>query len=214
MAERRYRQHCAVAKALDVVGDRWTLLVVRDLLDGPKRYVDLLDGLVSIPTDTLAARLRSLEAHGLVERVRLPPPADRTVYELTPSGRGLEAVIDAYARWGRPLIARRDPADAVRPQWLGLAVRSLLRADRAGVDLVLALRTPDGATALHITEGSVDTVDESTPADVTLTASVEDLAAAVDPARAGQLAAEGRLAVDGSPAHVRQLSGLFATPGA
>jgi DNA-binding HxlR family transcriptional regulator len=214
MAERRYRQHCAVAKALDVVGDRWTLLVVRDLLDGPKRYVDLLDGLISIPTDTLAARLRSLEAHGLLRRVRLPPPADRAVYELTPSGRGLEAVIDAYARWGRPLIAQRDPADAVRPQWLALAVRSLLRADRAGVDLVLALQTPDGATALHITEGSVETVDESTPADVTLTATVEDLAAAVDPARAEQLAADGRLAVDGSPEHLRQLTGLFAAPEA
>ncbi len=214
MAARRYRQHCAVAKALDVVGDRWTLLIVRDLLDGPKRYVDLLDGLVTIPTDTLAARLRSLEAHGIVERVRLPPPADRTVYALTASGRGLDAVIDAYARWGRPLIAERDPGDAVRPEWLGLAVRSMLRADRSGVDLVLGLQTPDGSIALHITEEGVETVDGSAPADVTLTATVEDLAAAVDPARAEQLAAEGRLAVDGDPAHLRHLATLFAPPEA
>jgi DNA-binding HxlR family transcriptional regulator len=214
MAERRYRQHCALAKALDVVGDRWTLLIVRDLLDGPKRYVDLLDGLISIPTDTLATRLRSLEAHGIVERVRLPPPADRTVYELTATGRGLEAVIDAYARWGRPLIAQRDPSDAVRSQWLGLAVRSLLRADRVGIDLVLALHSPDGAITLHVTEGSVETVDGATPADVTLTATVEDLAVAVDPDRAAQLVADGRLAVEGDPAQVRQLATLFITSDA
>lgn len=214
MAARRYRQHCAVAKALDLVGDRWTLLIVRDLLDGPRRYVDLLDGLITIPTDTLAARLRSLEEHGLVERVRLPPPADRAVYQLTASGRGLEAVIDAYARWGRHLVTERDPADAVRPEWLGLAVRSLLRADRTGVDLVLGLHTPDGAVALHVTDADVETLDGTTPADVTFSATVEDLAAALDPARAEQLAAEGRLGVEGDPAQVRRVARLFVTPDA
>ena len=83
---RRYRQHCALAKSLDVLGDRWTLLVVRELLDGPRRYVDLLDGLVSIPTDTLANRLRALEQNELVTRRHLGPPADRVVYDLTESG--------------------------------------------------------------------------------------------------------------------------------
>jgi DNA-binding HxlR family transcriptional regulator len=210
MGTRRYGQHCALAKSLDVLGDRWTLLVVRELLDGPQRYVDLLDRLVSIPTDTLAARLRSLEAEGLVVRRRLPPPADRPVYELTDTGRGLEAIIDAYVRWGRPLIERRDPADEVRPQWLARAVRSLLRADRQGVDLTLALRTPEAATVLRIGDDTVETLDPATPADVTLAGPVEDIAAALDPERAADLVARGRVTVDGPPAQVRQLATLFS----
>ena len=193
---RRYRQHSALAKSLDVLGDRWTLLVVRELLDGPRRYVDLLDGLVSIPTDTLANRLRDLEENELVIRRQLGPPADRVVYDLTESGRDLEPVIDAYVRWGRRLVERHDPGDAVRPQWLARFVRSRLRQDRAGVDLTLALRTPETAVTLRITDEAVDTVDEDAAADVTLTATVEDLAAALDPDEAARL-------VDAGPAHRR-----------
>lgn len=209
MGSRRYRQHCALAKSLDLVGDRWTMLVVRELLDGPKRYVDLLDGLVTIPTDTLAARLRHLEEHGLVAHRRLPPPADRPVYELTETGRGLEAVVDAYVQWGRPLIEQRDPADVVRPQWLARAVRSLLPADRDGVDLTLSLRTDEAATTLRITADAVDTVDPDAPADVTLTGRVEDLAAALDPARAAELTADGRLTIEGNRQDVRTLTRLL-----
>ena len=206
---RRYRQHCALAKSLDVLGDRWTLLVVRELLDGPRRYVDLLDGLVSIPTDTLANRLRDLEQNELVIRRQLGPPADRAVYDLTESGRDLEPVIDAYVRWGRRLVERHDPGDAVRPQWLARFVRSRLRQDRAGVDLTLALRTPETAVALRITDEAVETVDADAAADVTLTATVEDLAAALDPDEAARLVDEGRLTVEGRRQHVRQLASLF-----
>ncbi|MDO3638146.1 winged helix-turn-helix transcriptional regulator, partial [Mycolicibacterium arseniciresistens] len=118
MPNRSYGQHCAVAKSLDVVGDRWTLLVVRELLDRPQRYGDLLTGLAPIATDMLAGRLRDLERHGLVVKRELPKPASGTVYELTDHGRALEDVIDALARWGRPLLATREPRAVVRPQWL------------------------------------------------------------------------------------------------
>ena len=209
---RRYRQHCALAKSLDVLGDRWTLLVVRELLDGPRRYVDLLDGLVSIPTDTLANRLRALEQNELVTRRQLGPPADRVVYELTESGRELEPVIDAYVAWGRRLVEHREPGDAVRPQWLARFVRSRLRPDRAGVDLTLALRTPETAVTLRITGAGVDTLDDDTAADVTLEATVEDLAVALDPEQAARLVDQGRLTVEGRRHHVRQLATLFA-PG-
>jgi DNA-binding HxlR family transcriptional regulator len=209
VGQRRYHQHCALAKSLDVLGDRWTLLVVRDLLDGPQRYVDLHAGLMTIPTDTLAARLKHLEQHGVVTRRQLPPPADRAVYELTDSGRALEPVIDAFARWGRPLVEQRAPDDAVRPQWLARAVRSLLRADRQGVDLTLALRTPDGDLVLHITEDEVVSADPEAPVDVTLTGAVEDLVAAVDPTRVARLVAAGRLTIEGSRAHTRALAAAF-----
>ena len=209
MGARRYRQHCALAKSLDVLGDRWTLLVVRELLDGPRRYVDLLDGLVSIPTDTLANRLRALEDNDLVTRRQLGPPADRVVYDLTASGRDLEPIIDAYVVWGRRLVERHDPGDAGRPQWLARFVRSRLRPDRGGVDLTLALRTPETAVTLRITGDRVNTLDDEAAADVTLTATVEDLAAALDPDRAARLVDQGRLTVEGRRRHVRQLASLF-----
>jgi DNA-binding HxlR family transcriptional regulator len=86
-AVKSYGQWCSVAKALDVVGERWSLLLVRELFDGPKRYVDLLDGSPGISTDVLAARLRDLEEAGVVQRRTLPPPAASKVYELTDRGR-------------------------------------------------------------------------------------------------------------------------------
>src|ERR671931_479526 len=97
---RSYLQYAAVARGLDVVGERWTLLIVRDLLLGPKRYKDLLDGLPGIGTNLLAARLRALEKVGLVRRTVLPPPAGSAVYELTESGWELEPVVIALGRWG------------------------------------------------------------------------------------------------------------------
>src|SRR2546427_742794 len=87
--KRSYDQWCAVARSLDIVGERWTMLIVRDLLVGPKRYTDLLTGLPGIGTNLLAQRLRELEANGLVERADLPPPAAATVYRLTERGEAL-----------------------------------------------------------------------------------------------------------------------------
>src|SRR3954465_14659960 len=100
MSKRSYNQHCAMARALDALGERWTLLVIRELLPGPKRYKDLLEGLPGIGTNLLAARLRDLEAAGAIQRRMLPPPAGAVVYELTDSGRELESVVLDLARWG------------------------------------------------------------------------------------------------------------------
>lgn len=106
---RSYHQFCAVARGLDVIGERWTLLIVRDLLTGPKRYTDLLAGLPGIGTNLLANRLRELEEEHIVQRRVLPPPAASTVYELTEIGRGLEPVLMALGRWGHRLLdAPRD----------------------------------------------------------------------------------------------------------
>ena len=125
MGKRSYDQHCTVARALDVVGERWTLLLVRELLTGPKRYKDLLAGLPGIGTNLLAARLKALEEHGVVRRATLPPPAGTGVYELTGLGRSLESVVLSLSRWGSRLVEEPREGDDVRPAWAAMALRSL-----------------------------------------------------------------------------------------
>ena len=98
--KRSYGDPCGIARALDVVGERWALLVVRELLLGPKRFTDLRDGLPNLGPDVLSQRLRDLEAAGLASRRRLAPPAGSQVYELTGRGRALEPVLLALGRWG------------------------------------------------------------------------------------------------------------------
>src|SRR3954449_12795750 len=97
---RTYSDRCGIARALDVVGERWALLVVRELLLGPKRFTDLRAGLPNVGPDMLAARLKELESAGVVRRATLPPPAASKVYELTPRGAELEPVVLALGRWG------------------------------------------------------------------------------------------------------------------
>jgi DNA-binding HxlR family transcriptional regulator len=108
---RAYADPCGIARALDVVGERWALLIVRELLHGPKRFTDLRAGLGKLSADVLSQRLRELEAAGVVARGELPPPAASKVYELTPRGRALEPVLHALGRWGsvQPLPAERPP---------------------------------------------------------------------------------------------------------
>src|SRR5438128_9069956 len=101
---RSYNQYCPGARALDIVGRRWTLLIVRELMFMPKRYTDLLGGLPGIGPNVLADRLREMEALGLVVRRTLPPPAASTVYELTGLGEGLIPVVEALRGWGANLL--------------------------------------------------------------------------------------------------------------
>ncbi|MFD2007428.1 winged helix-turn-helix transcriptional regulator [Streptomyces narbonensis] len=117
---RSYDQHCAAARALDLVGDRWTLLVVRELLAGPRRYTDLHADLPGVSTDMLAGRLKDMEGAELVTRRRLPPPAAASVYELTPRGRDLLPVLRALAAWGAPDLGEPRPTDAVRAHWYAI----------------------------------------------------------------------------------------------
>jgi DNA-binding HxlR family transcriptional regulator len=115
---KRYGQRCAVARALDVIGERWTPLVVRELLLGPKRYTDLIDGLPGIGTNVLASRLSDLQAHGIIEKRLLPPPAPAAVYELTESGRALAPVLRELRTWGSQYGSSPEPGDVVQPAWI------------------------------------------------------------------------------------------------
>lgn len=109
MSKRTYRQYCGLAAALDVVGQRWALLIVRDLVPGPRRFTDLFDGLPGISTDLLADRLRSLEAAGAVQRCEVRHPVPASLYELTERGHELAHLAGGLARWGGPLLP--DDAD-------------------------------------------------------------------------------------------------------
>ncbi|MFI5975356.1 winged helix-turn-helix transcriptional regulator [Streptomyces sp. NPDC051452] len=122
---RSYDQYCSAARALDLVGDRWTLLIVRELLAGPRRYTDLHADLPGVSTDVLASRLKDMERDGLAARRRLPPPGASFVYELTPRGRQLLPVLQALGTWGAAELGERRPTDAVRAHWFALP---LLRA--------------------------------------------------------------------------------------
>ncbi len=122
---RSYDQYCSAARALDLVGDRWTLLIVRELLAGPRRYTDLHADLPGVSTDVLASRLKDMERDGLTTRRRLSPPGAVYVYELTGRGRELLPVLQALGAWGAPELGERRPTDAVRAHWFAMP---LLRA--------------------------------------------------------------------------------------
>lgn len=128
---RSYRQFCALARTLDVVGERWTLLVLRELLLGPRRFRDLLDGLTGIGPNLLTVRLRHLEAEGLIAQEVLPPPAASRVYVLTDRGRSLDNALLALARWGMEPIAPPRPEDQLNPAWYALALRASFRPENA-----------------------------------------------------------------------------------
>jgi DNA-binding HxlR family transcriptional regulator/putative sterol carrier protein len=131
MNRRRYGQYCAIARALDVLGERWTLLIVRELLTGPKRFKDLLEGLPGVGTNLLAGRLRDLEGEGVLRRATLPPPAGSAVYELTGRGRDLEPVLMGLARWGLDLLGEPRPGEVLRPVWVVQAIKATFRPEAA-----------------------------------------------------------------------------------
>jgi DNA-binding HxlR family transcriptional regulator len=170
---RSYGQYCALAKALDEVGDRWSLLIVRELmLRDACRYTDLREGLPSIATNLLADRLRDLEAAGIVEREDAPPPVAATLFRLTELGHGLRPAVHALGRWGGPLLADDIGDDEFRSHWLALPLEIHL-GDRVpdGPRVTIGVHAGRQDLVVEVGEGRVRTRDwtNDTP-DVTLTA--------------------------------------------
>lgn len=145
---RSYDQYCSTARALDAVGDRWTLLIVRELLAGPRRYTDLHADLPGVSTDVLASRLKDMERDGLATRRRLPPPGAAYVYELTARGRELLPVVQALGAWGASALAERRPTDAVRAHWFALPLLRLLEGEG-----LVEVRLEEGAFHLWLGTG-------------------------------------------------------------
>lgn len=157
MARRGYHQYCGIARALDVLGERWTLLLVRNLLLGPQRFKDLLDGLPGIGTNLLAERLRELEDAGVIKRTRLAPPASSAVYELTEYGRELEEPILALSRWGARALGAPRSDDFYQPAWLLLSFRALFRPERGtGVHETYELQIDEHAFIVVVDDGAID----------------------------------------------------------
>ena len=146
-----YHQYCPVAHALDQVGDRWELLIVRELMLGQRRYTDLAEALPGIGSNILASRLRDLEKAGIVRKTKLPPPWAVTVYELTGRGRELDSVLRALAAWGASTLGAPEAGDC----WSMYAVHVRFRPEEA-VDGTYEIRFVDGETiSLQVTGGEL-----------------------------------------------------------
>lgn len=150
MSARSYGQYCGLSRGLDKIGDRWSLLIVRDLLAGPMRYGELIDSLGGIATNLLADRLRSLESAGVIER--RVGETSAVVYALTPWGSGLREPIEALVRWSIPLMASGPGDDAFRPRWLAVALRALLGGRTADPPAELGIETGGTFMTLRLAE--------------------------------------------------------------
>ena len=199
---RKFDQYCPVAHALSLVGERWSLLIVRELLHGPKRYTDLAHGLPGIGTNILAARLKELEGCGVIEKRTLPPPAASTVYELTEYGVGLKEALYALARWGARTIGPPGPDDELYPEWGMNALPALFNAEAARGLTETYVLTVDGDTftarvvdgALEAGMGAVEDADVVVEIDMeTFFALASGDLAPKDAVKSGRASAQGSL---------------------
>jgi DNA-binding HxlR family transcriptional regulator len=157
VANRTYGQYCGLARALEILGERWGLLIVRDLLVAPKRFTDLQRGLPGIPTSVLAARLKELEGAGVVRRRVLPRPEGSIVYELTAYGRELEEVLALFGRWGAKSLGEPRPDEIITIDSMVAALRSTFRSEAAqDVHATFELRLGEIVLNARVDDGAVE----------------------------------------------------------
>jgi len=211
---RRYGDACGTAQGLDLVGERWALLVVRELLLGPKRFTDLRKGLPGISTNILADRLETLETAGVVRRRTLPPPSASKVYELTDWGRELGPVVEAIGRWG----ARspwRSGEDEISVDGLMVSFRTMFDPEVAGnLEASYEIVLGDQRFGLEVEDGSIR-VYRGAPSDpdAGIGTDVETLGALVYEGRdLDEALRSGDAEIGGDRSAVERLTGLFALP--
>jgi DNA-binding HxlR family transcriptional regulator len=164
MTKRAYGQFCGLVRALEIVGERWALLIVRDLLVAPKRFTDLRQGLPRIPTNILSLRLRELEAAGVVRRRVLPRPSGAVVYELTDHGNALEDVVLRLGRWGAKSLGEPGPEDIVTVDSLVMAMRSTFHPEAAhGLDVRYELQVGEIVLHVRIDGGRLEVAEGARP---------------------------------------------------
>jgi DNA-binding HxlR family transcriptional regulator len=207
MGSRQYGQSCSLACALDRIGERWTLLIVRELSLGPLRFSALARSVGGPPTDVLTKRLRDLEQHGIVARRELGPPASATVYELTELGRGLEAPMLELSRWGMGLQKLEDVID-LAPSSLPNAIRVILRPP-ADFQLTFGLRSGGQSYELRIADGWIDASRGATAnSEVSLAGAPIDVIAALVTDEAGESSVE----VEGDRELLDELRSMIVIP--
>jgi len=174
MGSRDFRQYCGLARALELVGERWGLLVIRELLARPCRYTDLRESLPGIPTNVLSARLKELEEAGIAERLLAPAPQRGVVYALTEAGRGLEPAVLALARWGSTQLGAQQPGELVPASTLALTLRAVFNPDAAhGLNASWEIRTAGIALYATVSDGQLATGVGSAPGEPDLVIAVQ-----------------------------------------
>ncbi|GAA2810269.1 winged helix-turn-helix transcriptional regulator [Nonomuraea dietziae] len=218
MEQRTYNQYCATARTLDLVGERWTLLLIRELLTGPKRFGDLQASLRGLGTGLLAARLKHLEREGLAHKITLPPPARTPAYALTESGEELGPAVLALARWGlKWAMGERRESETFHPGWAVLGLRACFDAEAAdGLRAVYEFRVDDEVFHARIDDGTIETLHgPAQHPDVIITIGEE---AFLDLTGHGLTLAEvvegGAASASGDREALRRLQGLFRLPRA
>jgi DNA-binding HxlR family transcriptional regulator len=207
--KRTYGDRCGVARALDIVGERWALLVVRELLLGPKRFTDLRAGLPHVSADVLAQRLRELEEAGVLRRGTLPPPAGSRIYELTERGRALEPVVLALGRWGSDApVPPGDPG--MSEDALVIALKAMFDPAAAdGLDKRYELRLNQQPFRVHVAAGRLDAArGPNDRADATIEADAPTLATVL-----WHGGVPGDLTTTGDARAVERFLRLFRPPG-
>lgn len=210
---RWYDDACGTALALEFVGERWALLVIRELMLGPRRFSDLRADLPGISANVLTQRLEGLERSGIVRRRKLPPPAAVQVYELTPWGRETEPIFQAMGRWALR-SPHHDPLLPLSPVAAMLSLRTLLRPDRAPVSMALGFRFPGSAFAARLSPAGLDIErGEAADADVAFDTDPTTFVALVYGKRPfGPAEADGRLRLAGDRDLARRFVDCFALP--
>ncbi|WP_431916847.1 winged helix-turn-helix transcriptional regulator [Nonomuraea jabiensis] len=156
MASREYGQFCGLARAMEIVGERWSMLIIRNLLTGAQRFTDLHKGLPAIPTNILSARLKQLEEAGVATRRALPHPERAVVYELTDYGRDLEPALIALGRWGARTLTEPRPGELVTAESVAMSFRTAYRPEAAlGVTVGYEVRMGDFTLRLQISDGTL-----------------------------------------------------------
>ncbi|MFJ4849626.1 MULTISPECIES: winged helix-turn-helix transcriptional regulator [unclassified Streptomyces] len=154
MKRRAFGQYCGLARALELVGERWALLIIRDLTVRPQRYTDLVDGLPGIPSNVLSTRLKEMEEAGIVERRIAPAPQRGVIYALTSAGHDLEPAVSALGRWGTVQLGEPKPGEIVTPSSVVMALRAAFRPDAAaGLTASWELHADDMVIYTAVTDG-------------------------------------------------------------
>jgi DNA-binding HxlR family transcriptional regulator/putative sterol carrier protein len=213
MAEHHYQQYCGLARALDVAGDRWTLLIVRELMPGPRRFTDLIDGLPGISRKLLTERLRALERDGVIARHELPPPAARQVYDLTDDGRDLAESMVPLVAWGARRLGERKPTESFRARWAALAMATFADRDAArGVSETYQYFVGDSAFHFVVDDGSIQLREgRASDPDVVLTTDDETFADIASGKTTGSSAtATGTMTVTGDPQAAKRVGRILS----
>ena len=211
--KKEYEQYCPMALGLERIGERWTLLIVRDLMFGPMRYSDLKAGMPAIATNMLANRLAEMQETGIISKREMPPPAASTVYELTELGRGLAPVLLELGKWGMSFLPAHDKGGFVRE---GLRARAPFAAERTSSSAEpVTLIVDDEVIGFDIRPGSVEVLNTAPPNPAgTLTLDSSTLMELMLLGKSVvQAAAEGDAELQGDAAAVEMLLDLFRLPG-